>query len=360
MLRTADDKAGLSAKCPACGEIIYVPFSTEAEAPAADSAGGHPEAGIPLARDTSADAPDAHESAGASTESAEIPRRRTGAEVVCPGCQATNDATARNCRYCGTSLEGVQPVDRTEPPPIPPFDVSEIMNSAWKLYTQELGLMLGAAVIMTFLPLLLVLPCVIPVAVGVAAVQDEEAALLLVIPAIIVFIPILLAFTAAMSLGNTRLYLNIARGDGPSIGNIFWGFTAEGRPLILPTMLVLLAAGVLTLVGFLLCCAPGLLVSMCWWPALPLLVDRRLSGSDAIGQTVEYCKRDLGQILAVGAIAMGVQMVPSFIPYIGVILQLFAIPLAQLLIVIGYLRMTRQPTQFERWKQPAPTGPAAA
>ncbi len=110
----------------------------------------------------------------------------------------------------------------------------EIMNSSWKLYTQELGLMIGAAVIMMILPMLVILPCGIPIAITAAAAKDEEAVLLILIPALIILVPILLAFTAAMQLGNMKLYLNISRGDGPTITDIFWGFSAEGRPPILP------------------------------------------------------------------------------------------------------------------------------
>ena len=365
LLRTANDKAGLSAKCPACGEIIWVPLNPTEEsgaAPPPDSGDVAADDGYSLAggpNDVPEEVP-AAESGAASSEPELIPRRRDGAEVHCPGCHAANDATARNCRFCGGSLEGAAPV-QAEPPTIPAFDVSEIMSSAWKLYQQELGLMLGAAVIMMFLPVLVILPCVIPVIVGVSAAgaQDEEAVLLIIIPAVLVLLPVMLAFGAVMQLGTTKLYLNIARGDGPSITDLFWGFTADGRPLILPVMLVMLAAGALMLVGCLLCVAPGMLISLCWWPALPMLIDRRLTGSDAIGQTIEMCKKDLGSILAIGAIAMGVQMVPGFIPYIGVILQLFAVPLAQLLIIIGYLRITRQATQFERWKSPATSTPAS-
>ncbi|MBL8852001.1 MAG: hypothetical protein JNG89_20175 [Planctomycetaceae bacterium] len=366
LLRTADDKAGLSAKCPACGEIIWVPYSS-AEPTAPASATPPPQENTPadgyaLAADAVAASDPATDAAAATdappTET--LPRRRSGAEVNCPHCHAENDASARNCRFCGGSLEGAAPV-QNEPPTIPPFDVSEIMNSAWKLYQQELGLMLGAAVIMMFLPILVVLPCMLPIVFGVSAVgaNDEEAALLVIIPAVLILFPLMLALGAVMQLGTTKLYLNIARGDGPTITDLFWGFTADGRPLILPVMLVMLAAGALMIVGCLLCVAPGMLISLCWWPALPMLIDRRLTGSDAIGQTIELCKKDIGSILAVGAIAMGVQTIPSFIPYIGVILQLFAVPLAQLLIMIGYLRITRQATQFERWKGPA-TGAAQA
>lgn len=381
LLRTADDKAGLSAKCPACSEVIWVPYSTDSDA--SESAASAPEAtesadppepdvapqeiGIPLAKEPGPDPLDelasasADDATGANETPQDIPRRRSAPEIVCPGCQATNEPGTQNCRFCGTSLEGVEPVDQSEPRPIPSFDVGEIMVSAWKLYTQELGLMLGATVIMTFLPALVILPCVIPIGIAAAAAAaagDEEAILLIVIPAVIILLPVLLALGAAMQLGQTKLYLNIARGDGPSIGDLFWGFKAEGRPLILPALLVMVAVGALMLVGTILCCAPGILVMLSAWPALPLLVDRRLTGSDAIGQTIEFCKRELGQVLGVGAIAMGLQMLPSFIPYIGVILQLFAIPLAQLLIAIGYLRMSRQPTQFERWKR-STTRPAS-
>lgn len=355
-LRTGDDKAGLSAKCPACGEIIWVPYSTGATAastPPPTPGSPPPIGGIPLASEVSAasgDEPAQADPTAAQESTGEIPRRRPQPELVCPGCQATNDATAERCRYCGTSLEGVHPVDY-EPPPLPAFDVGEIMNTAWKLYTQELGVMLGATVVMTFLPLVVILPLVIVGAIAAAALKDD--ALFAIIPLIVIAIPLLFVLSSALTLGYTKLYLNIARGDPRAFSDLFWGFMQEGRPLIPAAMLVTLTAGVLIFFGGLLCCAPGLLVMLCWWPALPMLVDRRITGSDTIGQTYELAKRELGAVLGLGAIAAGVQVAAQMIPYLNAILILFALPLSQLLTAVGYLRLTRQPTVQERWKATA-------
>jgi hypothetical protein len=97
----------------------------------------------------------------------------------------------------------------------------------------------------------------------------------------------------------------------------------------------------------LLCCAPGILVSLAWWPAFPLLLNRDPPGGNIIGDTIEFVKLRFGEVLAVGAVAMGIQVVSSFIPYLSIILQLFVVPFAQLMFMVAWLRLTEQKTAVD-------------
>jgi uncharacterized membrane protein len=263
--------------------------------------------------------------------------------VHCPSCAAENDAGSPVCRYCGTSLEGVRPTTAPDWRP-PRFDVSEIMSTSWRLYTQEIGLLIGCQLL--FLLSIFVMEGIlgIPIFIAFAALQDDAA--ILVVPFLVLAVPILFVAISTMMIGLTRLYLNVARGQPHSVGDLFFGFT-DGRRFIGRGLLVWITAAALILVGTLLCCVPGLIVSICWWPALPLLLDRDCPAGDAIGRTYELVKQNFGSVLAVGAIAFAVQMVAGMVPYLGVILQLFAMPFALLMTTVAYLRLTEQKAAFD-------------
>lgn len=362
-LRTADDKAGLSAKCPACGEMIWVPYSQPTApddapgtlppvpppvpddplgspaVPAAPGvgAGGAADSGPPPEAEEDDILEDAFEPAP--------PRAKiAAAEVICPGCQASNEAGAGACRFCGTSLEGVEPpLPEAEWAP-PRFDISEVLSTVWRIYRQEIGLLVGSMLVYFLSIIVLELVVGAPMFIIGMALQDD--ALYVLIPLAILVIPVFLAVILALTIGQQRLYLNVARGPGASIGDLFFAFR-DGRRFLLRGALVFVTAGAMMVLGMLLCCAPGILVALSWWPAMPLLLDRDPPGGNVVGDTIEFVKLRFGEVLAVGAITMGIQVASSMIPYLSIILQLFVVPFAGVVFMVAYLRMTEQKTAID-------------
>jgi hypothetical protein len=222
------------------------------------------------------------------------------------------------------------------------------MSTTWRLYTQEIGLLIGSQLLLILIGIVAGLAvagfAVLPVIAAVSAFGDNGA--LIAIPVGLVAVPLLFLLSGALLVGQTRLYLNVARGQGAALGDILFGFR-EGRGFVLSVLLIKLAAAALGLVGTLLCCAPGVIVGLCVWPALPLLLTQNCSGSDAIGRTYELAKAQFGPVLGVGAVAAGVSTVAGMVPYLNTILWLFAVPFALLFSTVGFLRLTEQTSAFD-------------
>jgi phage FluMu protein Com len=94
LLKTADDKAGVGANCPGCGEPVVVPSAAESKAlvdQSFESQSSRPAMAGPAPVSTAGESP-----GGASD--AETTRD-------CPMCGERIKAAATRCRYCGEELK---------------------------------------------------------------------------------------------------------------------------------------------------------------------------------------------------------------------------------------------------------------
>lgn len=354
LLRTAEDKAGLSAKCPACGEAIWVPYARDVIPPAAPPPVPDDPLGTPAIPITASSATGAS-IGGRSAPQDDVaednifdsppPRRRLApAEVTCPACQATNPALASTCRYCGSHLEGAKPVTTEQEWTPQPLDVGETISTTWRIYSQRLGLLIGAYVVSVLLGIPVFFVCAIPMllAMGAFGAIDEDLVPVGMVLGGLVTVPLLLCAGGALLVGAIHLHLNIAAGRPADIGDLLYGFK-QGRSLAPGMFVISLVLGL----GSLLLAGMGAVLI---WP----LPYQYVSGRAGLGETFnvffQLLSKDLAFVLLNGLVVFGIVMVSSLLIYpccIGIVLIWFTAPFVNLLQAVAYLRLTGQKTTLD-------------
>lgn len=347
LLRTADDKAGLSAKCPACGEVLWVPFTTESA-----SAGGtapqpvefDPETAPPFpGPGESAGAPSAEPADSAASAGGEIPRRRPSGRIRCPACSAENDASASVCRYCGTSLQGAAAVEEPSAPLPRTPDVGETLSTAWRVYQSQLGLLVGSFLIVMPLGVLAIGVGLAP-SVGLAAAMaqaDDDLAPVGFFIGLLFSIPLLIVLGVPLIIGLTRLHLNVARGAPASLGDLLYGFDRQGRALIPGMLVILLTAFVASFV---------IIGPMLIWPLTYHYVHRRLPLAETYSSFFQRLMGEFAYVLLIGLIVYALSMALGLLIYpccVGILLVPFAAPFMNIVTTVGYLRLTGEKVVFD-------------
>ncbi len=353
LLRTPDDKAGMSAKCPACGEMIWVPYAHQSgsSSPESDASGSEADAEN-LSPDEEADAEEispqapipvpeqfdqtssgqADEPPGQQTSSGE---ERDRGLLICQQCGAENDADQTECAFCGAPLRkphqrrrAEKTQARSESP-----NINELFSDTWSLYIDNL-------VVLLFGPLLLllaILPAfalIFPLICCVGAPFAEDAApgigILVFASTMMIFFVLASLIGAVYTVGVNRLMLKAALGKEISIGDAFYGFSGGTR--------FLLRAWALTLIGIVFAIVTLGIGGIFIWPLGLILLHRDLSVSDTITVYWNLLKQNFGIILLLSIIGLGINLLGGAVP-MG---QLFTAPFTQLFWAFGYLRLVER------------------
>jgi uncharacterized membrane protein len=90
-----------------------------------------------------------------------------------------------------------------------------------------------------------------------------------------------------LSAGLFKYYLKLIRGEKAGIADAFSGF----GPALGQLIMLGLASGILTLVGYCLCILPGIYLTVSWMFAVPLVIDRGLGFWEAM----EFSRKVIGK-----------------------------------------------------------------
>jgi hypothetical protein len=99
--------------------------------------------------------------------------------------------------------------------------------------------------------------------------QFSAGEIFIVLMAAIISAPIYAIFTA----GLFKYYLKLIRGEDAGIGDAFSGFGPSIGQLILLGLIM----NTLVMIGCVLCLIPGIYLSVAWYFAIPLIIDRRMN-----------------------------------------------------------------------------------
>ncbi|HEV8379520.1 MAG TPA: hypothetical protein VGP99_11770, partial [Tepidisphaeraceae bacterium] len=97
------------------------------------------------------------------------------------------------------------------------------------------------------------------------------------------------------------------------------------------------------LLGLLLFIVPGILLMALWMYSFPLLIERNMSITEAMTASWRIVLRNgLGWNLLLAAIIFAFAIVPTFIPYLGLIVAWFLAPITWLMASSAYIQQVRE------------------
>ncbi len=332
VLKTADEKAGMSAKCPGCGQVLVVPglpgYST---APVDDPTMVQP-------RDTGfADVPP--EYGGQAPAGGPAPE----ATRACPMCGGQIRPEARVCRHCG---ERVAPERAAAGSSGGPFtgelvptevDAGTVLKVSWELMKEHMGM----AIVGTLLPqMALSFVMIIAYLAGIFLAfllsggrrVDPDVITVVMIPIALLLSPLMLFITA----GQIRFMLAIARGESPQIVEL-----VKGGPYVLRAFGVMILFSLMSSLGMLCFCVGSLAVAVIFGPCFHTLVDRDCGVIESLDLTRKFTMVNIGPQVLLLLATMAIMML-SGICTLGVA-NVVTLPYIMLVQAVAYKMMTGQP-----------------
>lgn len=330
VLKTADDKAGLSAKCPGCGQVLVVPASKseafESE-PARES----------KAKDGW---DDWNESEGQATDKDEFapPQRK---KRPCPMCGQEIMAAARLCRHCGERFDDGKSVPAGSGKFAPTtIEAGEVLSVAWGTFKENIGMAIVGMIIpavITFVVQMIVSTVIF--AVMFAMIQQgmkPDDFQMASIQAASNGSDVLLRWLMGtyFGLGQAIFFLKMCRGEEATVGDLFGAGKFYLRGLV-----VMLLVGLMVMVGLLAVCIGAIIVGLVMSPVLYYLADRDEGVMETINGTYKLAWPNLGSIFVLALANFGIAVAGTLALCVGLIP---AIPLTMVINATAYLMMSGQ------------------
>ncbi|HEY3963995.1 MAG TPA: hypothetical protein VGM05_05515 [Planctomycetaceae bacterium] len=316
LLKTPDDKAGVRANCPGCGQTVTVP-DLAAEATHTDESFAEVE-----------HQPDSPDSEITSTDDTK----------PCPMCGAMIKRAAVRCRFCGETLVHRPAAGAWAPTPI---DAGDILNRSWEIYKRELGLMIAAILIAFGIPFGINIALSFVQQIAVLAVGgggppggNPNQAVGLVLGLSLVSMVINFSIQTFMQAGLTVFMLRVARGGSPEISDLF-----SGKQYFWRFFWGSILLNLMIFFGLIFLIVPGVILALMFWPMTYVIADRNVGVLDALQQAKEATSGNYMAVFVLALASFGITLLGLLACGIGL---LFSAPLTTLLLAVAYCGMTGQ------------------
>src|SRR5258708_6404513 len=164
--------------------------------------------------------------------------------------------------------------------------------------------------------------------------EFSPSAVLLVMLTSILSMPVETLFNG----GLFRYYLKLIRGETADVGDAFSGFNLAFGPLLLLGFV----RGLLTLLGILLCVVPGIYLSVAWFFALPLVIDRQMDFWPAMELSRKVVSRHWFTVFGLILLAGLVSICGVFACCVGIFVT---IPIGLVSLMYAYEDIFNRPSQ---------------
>lgn len=299
-LRVGDESAGKRAKCPKCGQINEIP-QPAAEAP--DEFWDN--ASLP-----------------------EVPQTPPGSSPFGAGSQQENPYSAPQASFTMPSAASGMPFAGGKIVNVP-TDVGSIVNYAFEVWKENLGLLVGATVVV------MVISNGIPYGFGMVNAILQQAGNPEMGAVIAIFGNLLsTAVQLYLNIGLSQIMLKLARRRRSEFSDLF-----NGGSRFLPVLGVSILFWLAIMGGVLLLIIPGIIIALMWWPCVLLVIDDKSDVMASFGTAREVTRNNMGTTFLVWLVGVGVILLGLLACCIGII---FAQPLVGMMFVVAYLMMSGQ------------------
>lgn len=190
----------------------------------------------------------------------------------------------------------------------PRFEIGAMLSSAWGLFTENVGILIGATALVW---------AIIAVAGGFTWGLAH------------------VVLTGPMLLGYAALILGVARGQHPDFNVLFSGFQR-----FLPALIANLLISVFCAIGTTLCIIPGIFVMMVYKLTYFYMHDKALDFWPAMEASRKTIMKDFGAWLIVLLVVMGINAAGAMVCGVGL---LVTFPVTSLMLALAYEQVKDRP-----------------
>ncbi len=302
-------------------------------------------------------------------------------DLTCPSCQTTlqvpDHAAGKKarCPSCGEvipvpdTFAGVNPYETSfaQPEiagrpveeitgPVGTIDIGQVWNAAWSAWKDQLGILIGAWLIATIIPLIVnyTLQFVGVMALGFAGGMGVggprgaggdvfEFGMIALNIGVSVVGWLVGSF---LTIGQIRILLDVSRGVPTNMGRLF-----SGADCWISMYVFGLGFGLVVMIGYIFCIIPGLFLITMLWPGFFLIADGRAGIGDAFSKAAAVTQGNRLNSFVLMLLAFLVALVGYVMCCVGIFATA---PLASMLMAVAYRTIAGDPAGTQPSAHAAP------